>query len=855
VSTNVIVNKFEINYQTNGAIADTFSETNDLRNMTVNYTDYVIYINNTEYPVIGFTGSTNLTSDTLKFEVQGDPFTTTGSTTVRYHIKPKSTKVESFFNQLDGLQSYLLNRLTVPNYTADFRFTRETDDGQIVYVNKEVTWPVTDGYNIDFDTTEYVNYVGELLEIADSSDGTKTDLMTRFLTSESISDFDTIPKCDGDEEETAGQKMNKTLKIYGREYDEIKKYIDGIKFSNTVTYDKKDNTPDTVLKYLARVLGWELVSSVLENDLLKAYLTPADSSFSGHSRGYTPAEAEVELWRRIILNTPWIWKSKGTRKGVEFFFKFIGAPHGLISFNEYIYVAKEPLDVDLFLDILEENNLERDTDEYNIDTEGYPMVLPDTPDMYFQKGGLWWRETGGANSQIDILAGNNPHVGPYDAGKEYIHQFECLIPNFSAVTVVNETLATGTTNIFTNYNSGLVNNTLDQNTYTELVNKDNYPLGCFEATTNIIDDPKPSAELTDCGCDTPDEDEALQIYIRKTEPTTTTTTVISCEYRTFALEQDGFLRFLYNDGSEGYIIDRPCCEALNFEFVDGAKSCRWKTVTDTTSCDGWTPYQVSPTSTDILWQQDIDGIIETKTYVTEQCCLDNGYMAEANPNGEGYKCKVVQCNPNIVYSSPMDNPNDPNTEIAVWIDWDNDGVETTVVNSVECCDILTNATAVPVNGGYECHTVKSSTPDSNCLPCSGYDYYVIETSTQGEYRVGYYDVYGDLVAAGGGYTKVKEPSCCFENPVANGDTYVIRDEEGFGCIYRGDGIGGYDAPTTIPCDGVDTGLTVATELGERIIWNVNGVTQSTTQSFECCKAIPNTWALKTDDGFECYKNS
>ena len=35
-----------------------------------------------------------------------------------------------------------------------------------------------------------------------------------------------------------------------------------------------DNTPDIFVKNMAKLLGWDLVSSVLDNDLLKNYLTP-----------------------------------------------------------------------------------------------------------------------------------------------------------------------------------------------------------------------------------------------------------------------------------------------------------------------------------------------------------------------------------------------------------------------------------------------------------------------------------------------------------------------------------------------------------------------------------------------------
>ena len=276
--------------------------------------------------------------------------------------------------------------------------------------------------------------------------------MNRFLVSESISAFDTTPVHLSElDQDTSGQKVNKTLNIYGRSFDDINNLITGIEFAHTVTYNKLDNTPDAYLKNLARVLGWELISSVVENDLLKSYVSPSQSQFSGMSVGYTPVEADIELWRRLILNTPWLWKSKGTRKSVEFLLKFIGAPKGLVQFNEYIYKAEGPIDVDLFKQILILNGLPTDLSVYPFDSDGYPTPLPDTPDMYFQNDGLWYRQTGGSASTIDILVGNNPHVGPYDGGYKYINQFNNLIPNFSAVTLTSQTITTGTTNIFTNF--------------------------------------------------------------------------------------------------------------------------------------------------------------------------------------------------------------------------------------------------------------------------------------------------------------------------------------------------------------------------------------------------------------------
>ena len=451
VNTNVINNKYQINFLQYGTIQNTFNSSNDLRNLTANYTSYSVLFNSVEYPITAFTAATNTYDDYIYINAVGDLFSGNTSGNQTYHIKVNKENENLFFNALPDFEVYLLNRLTNPKYTSDFNFTVKSDGGAIIYSNEKLTWPTTDGYNLDFDTSEYITYATKLLNIATQFDSTTSNLMIRFLVPDSITDFDTTnTHLDSLDVDTSGQKVNKTLTIYGVEYDKINQFIDGIRFANTVTYNKQDNMPDIYLKNLARVLGWELVSSVLENNLLKSYIDPKPSTYAGQSVGLTAVEADVELWRRIILNSPWLWKSKGTRKAIEFLFKFIGTPLGLISFNEYVYVAENQIDINQFQETLQLNGLSTDISLYPVSYSGYPNPLPNTSSMYFQGKGLWTRETGGPNSTFDINVGNNPHAGPYDGGAMYIDQFKNLIPNFTGTTVTNETSATTITNLFSN---------------------------------------------------------------------------------------------------------------------------------------------------------------------------------------------------------------------------------------------------------------------------------------------------------------------------------------------------------------------------------------------------------------------
>jgi hypothetical protein len=503
--------------------------------------------------------------------------------------------------------------------------------------------------------------------------------MNRFLVSESITQFDTSPVYLSDlDQDTSGQKMNKTLQLYGVEFDEINKFITGIKFANTVSYDKQNNTPDAYLKDLAKVLGWELVSSVLENNLLANYVTTKPSTYSGQSVGLTAVEADVELWRRIILNSPWLWKSKGTRKSIEFLLRFIGAPKGLVKFNEYIYKAEAPINVELFKEVLRLNGLVNDIANYPIDSEGYPRPMPNTPNMYFQNDGLWYRETGGSNSTTDILSGNNPHVGPYDGGYKYFNQFTSLIPNFTPVVISSMTTTTDSKNLYTNYDSGSFDNGVSTATTVNTVSilsENGVDISkCIVFTPSIELDPNPSPVLNDCGCEKPTSDNVLSLCIGNKN----INLLSSCNnllingpiYNTFF----GFYNFEYYqynpDGSvysdsnsnpipnTSYYASKNCCKAFGGKpFIYNTLDNNSNTNSGYVCCDNSGKCGCSIACS---WMVDINPILLppiTQTYTGPQSpylqfIQKNGTISVVTPDG---------CNCIKNYTIPVPNILDPYT--------------------------------------------------------------------------------------------------------------------------------------------------------------------------------------------------
>lgn len=530
VNVAMIDNKFELVFTQDGNTIDTFNADNKLRNLTLNYSDYVILYNNIEYPILNFTGSTNEISGYVNMIVEGDPFkdssTTATTRTAKFHIKPNKLKVDEFFNKLTSFEENLLNRYTSPKYTSTFDYDAPGDNNIVYKSTKTLTWPVSDGYNIDYSTNEYVSFVSELIKIGSTSDKAASDILTRFLVSNSVSNFDTLPQLDGTLEASSGQKVTKMLKIYGRAFDDVKIWMDGLKLFNTVTYDKKNNTPDQLVKNLAKDMGWEMTTPLSDNNLLSHYVETHASTYSGQSTGLSAQQAEIEMWRRLIINSAWLFKSKGSRKSIEFFFKFLGIPKGLIDLNEYIYRAKNKIDMNIFYKILERFDLDTDLSLYNVDYEGYPKFPAQNSDMFFQKSGLWYRQTGGAGTSDHILTGNNPHIGPYDGGQTYLMQLHNLIPNFTPFTIVNEVTITGSTNLFYNYNKGKFNYYKGKTFVDVLDSKGVDKSECVQTTTTIIPDPYPNYKETVCGCPCEVEDDILSVCLKKKIVKNTTT---SCD--------------------------------------------------------------------------------------------------------------------------------------------------------------------------------------------------------------------------------------------------------------------------------------------------------------------------------------
>ena len=330
-----------------------------------------------------FTGATvnNITFNGIYY--QGKVYLQTS--TRNAHIKLQDKYIDEVFDSLDDFERVLLDRDTKPKFKAKFYTPRETDRGVITY-EKAYVWPtLSGGWNLDFESQAYETYLNGLLYIANYYDECRSDNIWRSYTHESIKNFDWttprdtyVPEMDGSLIDT--ERMMGILRVGGRQFDDLKRYIENIKFSVNVSYDSKNNMPDEAMAKFLEYSGWEVknISPVNDNSLVQI------DEYPGKYIKSTPEDANKEFLKRMILNSRNILSKKGTRAGIEEMYsmfgifdvrhgnKVYGDKIGGITIDEYDAFAQKYVNGGDFTKVF----------EMNTEKEGYVKKYEETLDDF-----------------------------------------------------------------------------------------------------------------------------------------------------------------------------------------------------------------------------------------------------------------------------------------------------------------------------------------------------------------------------------------------------------------------------------------------------------------------------------------
>ena len=94
---------------------------------------------------------------------------------------------------------------------------------------------------------------------------------------------------------------------------------------------------------MANNLGFDTLQSFSDNNLIKFFQTTSGGVFNEQQTNMSLSEMDREFWRRLVINAWWLFKSKGTRKVIEFFLNLFNIDECLVDLNEIVYVAENKL--------------------------------------------------------------------------------------------------------------------------------------------------------------------------------------------------------------------------------------------------------------------------------------------------------------------------------------------------------------------------------------------------------------------------------------------------------------------------------------------------------------------------------
>lgn len=257
-------------------------------------------------------GNRNLKIEILCFYFDGNIIYLTNERNTGIKIRPNEKRINDFFDNLDDFEKVLLNRGT--NYKSTFETYKDNEEYGWQMVEKTYKWPLTNGgWNISINGMSYSKYIEDLTNLAIGYDELYTNAIQRDMTHESVGNMDLTRIVFDNDYQINSSKLTQALNVVGRQFDEIKKYADNIKSTNTITYSQDKNTPDYFLTDNLENSGWEVKEILTE---ASCDIT-TDPMYTSRSVGFNVNDANNEFMRRLKLNSKEIFSRKGTKQGIE----------------------------------------------------------------------------------------------------------------------------------------------------------------------------------------------------------------------------------------------------------------------------------------------------------------------------------------------------------------------------------------------------------------------------------------------------------------------------------------------------------------------------------------------------------
>jgi hypothetical protein len=123
------------------------------------------------------------------------------------------------------------------------------------------------------------------------------------------------------------------ITLLGEHFDYIKAHIDNYRYIFNTGYDTNLSTPDKLLPVLAESMGWEFklpfgkTSDAEIQNYLGSTLSAVDENNSKTIMN--------NIWRNVVNNLPYIYKSKGTIRSISALLNSYGMPSSILKIREH----------------------------------------------------------------------------------------------------------------------------------------------------------------------------------------------------------------------------------------------------------------------------------------------------------------------------------------------------------------------------------------------------------------------------------------------------------------------------------------------------------------------------------------
>jgi hypothetical protein len=128
----------------------------------------------------------------------------------------------------------------------------------------------------------------------------------------------------------------------GRYFDELKLYVDQFQNIRVVDYTGKNETPDLFLPMLKKYFGMSVAESFSDSDPLSFLY--GENILSSGSLGVPLKDIRNQFWRRMMLNSPYLLKSKGTKAGADGLLNVLGINKNFLPLKEFGQLSSKSIE-------------------------------------------------------------------------------------------------------------------------------------------------------------------------------------------------------------------------------------------------------------------------------------------------------------------------------------------------------------------------------------------------------------------------------------------------------------------------------------------------------------------------------